>query len=272
LLFETLKGQERDRVELGLELCRQWIRLGQEDAARPLLKSLQKSAPEHKTPPRWLAALDAPRLGRLALVGGGSRADDSGTVRLRRAAVFLETMQPATVHTAGSDTEAVTEQQALIALLQSFSAPQVVPLLQSGEDASGHPYYAVLRPGQRLSFLMERRRGPSMETVLRACAEAASILACLARLGVSLPDADPRRFELDDDSRLWLSDLSGATRTSVDENEAAHGQSIARFCSELFGMAARLLPPSGLISDLESCSSATRAAQVLQRQLLSPLV
>ncbi len=231
-LHAGVKGDERE--ELGLELAREWIASDREKDARKLLREL-----DTKRARRWLETLDLPRRGRFALIGAeGARAST----------VFLDSMGPATVLSGAAPLD--------------LPVPGVAPLLAVGTTDDGTPWFAVARPGQRLSFLIDRRRGVARSTLLAACSEASRLLATLAGLGVRLPDAAPGRFELDRADRLWLGDPTGATRGDPREIDAAHAALVAAFCRDV--LAAAIAPP-GLIEQLEQAPTASAAAGLLAR-------
>jgi hypothetical protein len=262
-LLETLNtpGQEAalDHGRLALQLAREWIGTNRERDARQLLKALERTRPELRQPQRWLETLDQPRLGRVALTGPPARFGQSLN---RVPAVFLTTMQAATLFLAA---EGASDSDALVEVLSSLAVPGLAPLLESGVDERGNAYFAVARQGQTLSRLLERHNATDRRTLLGACREAAALLATLARLGIRLPDAELRRFELDDSRRLWLSDLLGAVPSSVEECESAHAQLIARFCRDILATRGAGLPPAGLLEQLDEATTATRAASVLAR-------
>jgi hypothetical protein len=252
----SAREQSADVSRLTLELAREWVALGRDADARQLLSALTRSQSDSKQARRMLEALDAPRLGRFALIGSGRE-----QTRRRAPAVWLDALQPATLL---FDETGAPE----LALWQTLAVPGVAPVLDSGKDDQGRAWLAVARPGQRLSVLLERRRDVERQRLLAACAEAARLLATLAALEVQLPDARLGRFELDDCGRLWLSDLTGAKRTPALEASAAHARLIAGFCRELSRSTAHPLLRAGSLERLEAAKSALESAQLLGRQAL----
>jgi hypothetical protein len=258
LLDSLTSGRDpaSDSARLTLELAREWVALGRDADARQLLQALLRSQPESKQPRRMLEALDAPRLGRFALIGAGR-----DPTRRRAPGVWLDTLQPVTLlfEEAGA---------AELAIWSALAVPGVAPALDSGSDEKGRSWLAVARPGQRLSFLLDRRRPVERSILLGVCAEAARLLATLAALEVELPDAPLARFELDDGGRLWLTDLTGAKQSPAADAGAAHARLIASFCLELSRTTAHALLRAGSLERLEAAKTAIEAAQLFARQSL----
>jgi hypothetical protein len=252
----STRDQSSEASRLTLELAREWVALGRDAEARQLLSSLLRAQPDSQQARRILDALDAPRLGRFALLGSGRE-----STRRRASAVWLDALQAATIlFDEAGDSE--------LGLWHELAVPGIAPLLDAGNDQQGRPWIAVARPGQRLSFLLDRRRSVERETLRGACAEAARLLATLAALEIGLPDARLARFELDDSGRLWLSDLTGAKRSSVESASAAHARLIANFCREVSQSTAHALLRAGSFERLDAAKNAVEAAQLLSRQAL----
>jgi hypothetical protein len=159
---------------------------------------------------RWLAALAAKHMGRVALVGTGVAAELGRLLP----GFWLDGQRPVWIRTApATSSDALATEATLQA---SLALPGVAPVVEHGV-ASGIPYVAVLAPGQPLDVDDDRRT--DVGTRLALAAQAVRIVRALALAGVAIPDAAPERFTVTADRTptLTLADLAGAHTTSPDE-------------------------------------------------------
>jgi len=209
VLLASIGHTGKTYAQLALRRAAQLLARHVDDRARAVLEELRRAAPGLHVAERWLAALDAKHMGRVALAGGAT--PDRGRLLPAfwldgQVAVWLRTA-PATAGDAIA---------AEAALQESLALPGVAPVVEHGV-ASGIPYVAVLAPGHPFALDDDRRR--DLPTRLTLAAQAVRILRALALAGVSLPDADPERFCIagDRNPTLTLADLDGARKTSPDE-------------------------------------------------------
>ncbi|MBN1607022.1 MAG: hypothetical protein JW940_10340 [Polyangiaceae bacterium] len=276
-LLESLRESVAEYQQLALDLVQRWMTLGQEKDARRLLASLLRDFPDLRSASRWLEALDAPRVDRIALVGSkrpGRRGDKSGAeaapeqpgtepprAASRLLGVCLRTLRPLTVVFAQAPTDEA--HASLAALVRSLGLPGVAPLVHEGTDGDGRPFFAILRQGQRLTTLLERRGGPSTTEALGVCAQAAALLGMLAQSGVRLPDASALRFEVDDAGQLWLADVRGAVPATQPESERAHLELVRGLCRSVLAGPKVLLPPEDLLQSLDRAQSTAEVRRLL---------
>jgi len=200
VLFPTLEHDPRTHAKLGLRRTAQLLRHHADEQARALLASLCRAQPEHRIAARWRTALDAPRVGRVAITDAAPPG-----ARLQRG-FWLDGQRPVWLRTAGGDAaERLAREGALQARL---ALPGVATVADHGA-ADGTGWVAVIGAGTPLVTDGERPRGARSAFMLAA--GAARVLHGLALRGVALPDAAAERFLVttDDEPLLALADLDG---------------------------------------------------------------
>jgi hypothetical protein len=183
VLLASLPRTGRVYTRLATRRAAQLLARHVDDRARALLEELRRAQPELATAQRWLAALGAHRIGRVALAG-----DAPGRGRLRPG-FWLDGQRAVWLRTAvAPDAERVAAEAKLQA---GLGLPGVAVVVERGV-ASGIPYVAMVGAGEVLTL----SRPLDAPTALSLAAEAARILHALALAGVMLPDAEPERFLL----------------------------------------------------------------------------
>ena len=192
-----------------------------DDRARAVLEELRRAQPDARSAERWLRALAARRLGRVAL-------DGEPPARGRLApAFFLDAQRAVWLRSAAApEGERLATE---VRLQAALALPGVAAVVEHGV-ASGIPYVAVAAPGRPLGLDADAR------AALAIASAAARILRAIALAGVALPDAEPERFlwEPSGAGTLTLADLDGARAAAPDEAARAHTPLAT-------GLAARLL-------------------------------
>jgi hypothetical protein len=171
-----------------------------DDRARATLEELRRAQPGFRLAERWLAALDARRIGRVALRGEPTHG------RLAPA-FWLDGQRPVWVRTASpTAAERIARETDL---QRTLTIPGVALVVEHGVG-SGIPYVAVAGAGQPLAL----DTPPALAAALALAAAAARVLHALALQGVTLPDAEPERFlhVAEPALALVLADLDGAER------------------------------------------------------------
>jgi len=222
VLLPSLPRGERTYARLVVRRASQLLARHADDRARAVLEELRRAQPSHRTAERWLAALDAPRVGRVALAG------EHGHGRLA-AAFWLDAQQPLWLRTA---TAPSAERLANEARLQAgLGVPGVAVVVDAGV-ASGIPYVAVAAPGRPFAPASQPR---DAAVALGLAASAARILCAVALGGVRVPDAAPERFVAlaPPAIALMLADFDGATPAEPQEALAAHAGAAATFTGTL---------------------------------------
>jgi hypothetical protein len=222
VLLPSLARESRAYGRLALRRAAQLLARHADDRAQATLAELRRVQPAHRTAERWLHALDARRVGRVALAGEptpGSRLLPAFWLDAQRA-VWLRTAPAADAERLAGEAR----------LHEELAVPGVASVVEHG-IASGIPYVAIAAAGRPWDALDER---PDLPAALALAAAGARLLHALALAGVTLPDAALARFlvTLGSTPMLVLADLDGAVR--------AADPSAARLAAAL---ANALLPP-----------------------------
>jgi hypothetical protein len=239
VLLTSLARTGKTFTRLAMRRAAQLLARHVDDRARATLEEAQRAVPGFHAAERWLAALAARRMGRIALTAAPP---DRG--RLTEG-FWLDGQRPVWLRTAPVT---ATELLAIEAEVQaSLALPGVAPVVEHGV-ASGIPYVAVLAAGQ--PWVLADPQRPALATALALAAQATRILRALALAGVALPDAEPERFCITTERSpsLMLADLDGACAVTNAEAGTTNAASAA-------ALARRLLP------------SAQQAAEPLARAL-----
>lgn len=232
VLLASLARTDRTYTQLVIRRAAQLLGRHADDRARAVLEDLRRAQPGFHLAERWLAALDARRLGRIAL-----RSTPAERGRLV-AGFWLDAQRPVWVRTApATEAERLARETAL---QRELTLPGTAVVVEHGVT-SGIAYVAVTGGGQPLR--LPDGDGRVLATGLAIAAAAVRILHALALAGVMLPDAEPERFLITPESAvLTLADFDGAERSDP-TCSAEHAHSLAcvlvhRFVSE--GTARRL--------------------------------
>jgi hypothetical protein len=225
-LLPTLARDARTYGRIATRRAAQLLARHADDRARAVLAELTRLQPGARPADRWLAALQARRLGRIAVTGGPPRHG-----RLMPG-FWLDGQRPVWLRTAAAaDAFRLAEEARLQA---EAGIPGLAPLVEHGVG-HGIPYVAVVASGQPLALDV---RLPSGDALVLA-AGVARLLRALALAGVVLPDAEPERFVCAGNASLTLADLDGAVRGPANAAEEAH-RALAT------GFARRAVPASAL--------------------------
>jgi len=245
-LLATLPREGRTYPRLALRRAAQLLERHADDRARDVLDGLHRTRPDVHAAARWHAALEARRLGRVALAG-----ELPAHGRLAPG-FWLDGQRPVWLRTA-----AAPEAERLVAearLQGALALPAIAPVVEHGV-ASAIPYVAVSGPGRPL--LLDAAPPFELARGLLLAAAAARILRALALAGATLPDAAPERFLYGPPSTLVLADLDGVEQHAAADAAALH--------APLAFALARVLVPSGGAGAL-----APEMANALARTLAEP--
>ena len=225
-LLATLPREGHTYPRLALRRAAQLLERHADDRARVVLDDLHRARPDVRALAPLRAALDARRLGRVALAG-------ELPARGRLAPAFwLDGQRPVWLRTA-----AAPEAERLVAEARfqgALALPAIAPVVEHGV-ASAIPYVAVSGPGRPL--LLDAAPPFELARGLLLAAAAARILRALALAGATLPDAAPERFLYGPPSTLVLADLDGVEQHAAADAAALH--------APLAFALARVLVPSG---------------------------
>jgi hypothetical protein len=253
VLLTSLARTGKTFTHLAMRRAAQLLARHVDDRARATLEEVKRGAPGFHAAERWLTALDARRMGRIALSA-------TPPERGRLAAGFwLDGQRPVWLRTAPV---AATEQLAIEADVQaSLALPGVAPVVEHGV-ASGIPYVAVLAVGQ--PWLLDDTHRPDLGTALALAVQAARILRAIALAGVALPDADPKRFCVTGERlpSLVLADLNEACAAEVAHAAATNLASVMVLVHRLVpsSASARLSGASDLIELIHALDRAALTA------------
>ncbi len=231
VLLPSLPRSGRTYARLAIRRAARLLARHADDRARAILEELCRAQPGLRTAERWLAALDARRMGRIAL---GAEPPERGRLAV---AFWLDGQRPVWLRTAAVD---AAERLAAEAHLQhGLALPGVAPVVEHGV-AMGIPYVAVSGAGRPLAFHALEAR-----TAFGLAAAAARVLRAVALAGVVLPDAEPERFlyEPGPAMPLVLADLDGAAASDPASAGSRHAALAVAF--------ARRIVDEGALSGLE---------------------
>src|SRR5262245_46065918 len=241
VLLATLPHGGRTYARLAQRRAAQLLQRHADDRARVVLDELHRAQPGLRTAERWLAALDARRLGRIALEGG---LPERGRLA---AGLWLDGQRTVWVRSAAApETERLATEAALQAAL---ALPGVAAVVERGV-ASGIPYVAIAAPGR--PFDVDAAKVDGSAAFLLA-AGAVRVLHAVALAGAVLPDAAPERFLFAAPATLVLADLDGVRRSDDASVERTHAALAAGLAERIVSRAAHDRLP-------EDSRSALRAA------------
>jgi len=235
VLLSSLPRAGRTYARLAIARAAQLLARHADDRARAVLDELRRAQPGLRVAERWRQALDAPRVGRIAVRGEPERG------RLAPA-FWLDRQRFVWLRCAGA--HAADQLIAEAALHRSLSLPAIAPVVEHGV-ASGIPYLAVAGPGEPLTIAAMQRLGAGERLALAAAV--ARCLRMLALAGVLLPDAELERFLHIPQQRpgpgasIVLADLEGAVLAEPATAAAAHAATAVALLPRVLG-AARLRP------------------------------
>lgn len=225
-LLRSLDRAGRPYAQLALRRAAQLLRRHADDRARATLDDLHRAQAGLRTVDRWLAALDARRLGRIAVTGGPPS-------RGRLAPAFwLDGQQPVWVRSAPADHASRLASEARHQ--RDVALPGVALVVEDG-DAEDAAYVAVAGPGRPLD--RDTIGALDAAAAFGAAAAAARVLRGVALAGFVLPDADPRRWLYTPATGPVLADLDGVEAT---EPSAA----TRRHAALATALAEALVPPA----------------------------
>lgn len=263
-LLTSFKGVPTRYRELALARAAYWLAAERDDQARRLLAHLCEEYSDFHTPQRWLEALNAPRIGRVALMGKPPRSEGERPTRRFRHGFWLSRQIPVLVAVAEPEQESSYTE--LAQLWRGLCLPGVAPLLSVRVGDTGQDAICLVVPNLGENLAKRLAEPEELKPVLAASIvlEITLLLAALAKAGVSLPDARASRFALDEHGRAWLMDLWGA--------QANQGEPAARrhleFALSLLALVRRRAPTWLLGSEIEHAILEASEISHLARALL----
>jgi hypothetical protein len=238
-LLDSLPDESRAFSNLGMLRAAELLRRHDDDEARKILNRIRSAHSGFLLPARWLSALAAPRVARLALVQPerdekpeprDEKEQEAGERRGRRRrrrkpaedaapqaheglreAFWLDAQQHVWLRTgeAGSGDHFGEE----VNIQRGLPMSGVLPVACSGTADDGTPYVASPAFAFPLTRLLSRGRW-RRDHAFGLAMQGVQLVHSLAVAGVELPDLDPKRFMAQDGRvpALWLADFTGARR------------------------------------------------------------
>lgn len=206
LFFDSPKIAGR----LGLRAVCDALSHGRDAVAKDLIGAMSNQPGVPGLLPMLSEALDGQRFGSLVILsygGAQSRGPDPKAPK-RHAAFCLESQRD--VWLRSGETQDAAQFEHYSQVHRKALLPGVVGLYAFGVTRSRKPYAAVLRKGISLQRKLGHGWGLPRQAAVGLATELTLLASGLCRAGLRLPDLDPRRFELDEEGRVWLSDLWGA--------------------------------------------------------------
>jgi len=201
VLLSSLAHHSRAYKRLAIRRVAQLLQRHTDDRARAVLEDIRRADPGYRLAERWLAALDARRLGRVAL-----RGEEPASGRLA-SGFWLDGQRPVWVRTASADAASRLAEEARLQL--TLALPGVAPVVEHGMSG-GIAYVAVAGAGQPMAA--DATRGMEPDVAFQFTAAVVRVLRALALAGVGLPDVAEERFLHSSQvpSHVVLADLDGA--------------------------------------------------------------
>ena len=261
-LLESLTfSQPADQMAATVGLVAAMLAAHQEAAAKKLIDRVRKPEDTGSILSRWKAALDAPRVGTVALDIGRSTRELPACGRWYRG-WHVPTQSIVLVRFGEMGEQPVYAE--VVARWRSLLVPGVARVVASGSAPAQRPYVAVELPGYPLHRELQKGNRVDERVRLRWAVEVCALLAALAQQGVALPDAEFYRFNSDQEARLWLVDLWGAQSAPPGEALQAHTQHARKCCQQLLTTAPSYALPSDALERLERASDLVQMARVFE--------
>jgi hypothetical protein len=228
-LLETSPRESRTFSRLAMLRVQELLRRHEDERAEALLEQVRVAHPSFQMPGKWLQALHAPRVARLALW----EEDASRRVASRlRPAFWLDAQHSVWVRLGAKEDADAFLRDAL--LQRQVAGAGVVPVLECGVAEDGTPHAVLPILGRPVEPWLERR-GLSDDQIVGLALAGVQVLLSLALAGVKLPDAAAGRF-LGVDAEppmIWIADLSGAQRATPEAAKEAHRALATSWCAAL---------------------------------------
>jgi hypothetical protein len=260
-LLASFRSEPARYRELALARAGHWLASACDQEAKRLLAELCREQADFASARHWLEALNAPRVGRVALMGKPGRPQGEHRPRRFHPGFWLDRQTEVWVTVA--EPAEKTSLIELTALWQRLCLPGVAPVVAAGETEEGRAYLTVPHLGRSLAKRLAESRDLEESEAVSTAHETCLLLAALAEVGVSLPDAAPARFSVDPRGRIWLMDLIGATETTPEVAGGRHLGHARALLSELGRRAPRWI----VAPELEAALAATDHVKALVRVL-----
>lgn len=258
-LFSSLNfAQPEHKTGALMSLVVALLSSGQPKQAKALIEHERALVDTHPELKRWRDFIETPSIGDVVLEGTRSRAEKPATGRWIRG--WHLPSQSSVLVRCGTATEQASYAEQ-IELWRSLLIPSVARVVSCSSEA-GLPLIAVQLPGVPLGRELKGNGRIAEQTRRDWAIQLCSILSALAHSGVSLADAELRRFNLVDDGGLFLVDLWPLRNVGVEQSMQEHLGFAKRGVLQLLESA----PCYGLGDDAETRVVEARSlAELVQR-------
>lgn len=259
LLTSLSFPQAVEQVSASVSLVGALLAAGEELAAKKLIDRVRKPEDTGSMLARWRVALDAPRVGTVAIDSSRSNREHPPPGRWTRG-WHVPTQSNVLVRYGE-----LAEQRAyaeLIAIWRRLLVPGVARIVAANSEPNRRPYIAVELPGSPLN--REAQKGSRIEERLRLrwAVELCALLCALAQQGALIADSELYRFNTDQEGRLWLVDLWGLCSAEPNQAQAAHCESARAACRQLLGAAPVYSVSGDALERLDQAPDLLRMAQI----------
>jgi hypothetical protein len=239
-----------------------FLRAGRDEEARRLLTELARQYPDFDPPRKWLAALDAPRIGRVALVQKPPRHQADRRPRRFLPGFWLDRQLPVLGASAEADERSSFTE--VTRLWQDLVLPGVAPLLLAGETAEGVFFLVVPQTGKTLSKRLGEPTDLGRPEAISIAQDLCRLFGMLGRIGILLPDGSAARFAVDENGHTSLFDLVGARPGDAAEADRKHLDHLRQLVEQI-----RRRAPGWVLSlELEQRIGQAEDTRALARALL----
>ncbi len=259
-------SQAAEQMSATIALVGALLAAGQETTAKKLLDRTRKPDDMGSILARWRSALDAPRVGTVALDLSRSSRELPPSGRWYRGS-HVPTQSTVLVRYGEFGEQPVYARQ--IALWRQLLVPGMSRIVAANAGPGTRPYIAVELPGYPLNREVQKGGRVEESVRLRWAVEICALLAAVAHQGAVLPDADLCRFNLDQEGRLWLVDLWEMQSAEPDQALLAHRDQARGICGQLLRLAPCYSLAADALDQLENAVDLTEIARIIDPGLRS---
>ena len=261
-LLESLSfSQPSEQLSAIVSLVAAMLGSEQEAAAKKLIERVRKPDDTGSILARWRMALDAPRVGTVALESSRSNRELPPCGRWYRG-WHVPTQSIVLVRYGELGEQPIYAEQ--VAHWRRLLIPGTSRIVTSSTVSAKRPYIAVELPGFPLNREMQKGHRVEERLRLRWAVEYCSLLLTMAQQGFVLPDAELNRFNTDQEGRLWLIDLWGMQTAEPDTALRLHCDQARNSCRQLLTMAHAYSVSSDALERLEVVPDLTQMARIFE--------
>jgi hypothetical protein len=259
LLTSLSFPQPSEQMSATVSLVAAMLAAGQEPSAKKLIDRVRKADDTGSILARWRAALDAPRVGTVALDSARANRDLPASGRWYRG-WHVPTQSIVLLRYGELAEQPLFAEQ--VALWRRLLVPGVSRIVAANTEPSKRPYVAVELTGYPLNREAQKSSRIDERLRMRWAVELCALLAALAEQGTVLPDAELSRFNTDQEGRLWLVDLWNLQSVTPEQARLAHCDRARTSCRQLLNMAPAYCVAGDAPERLESAASLEQIVQI----------